>query len=901
MIKRIFAVGLMLLSINVFSQGIRGKLVDDTGLAVPGASIYFQETRTGTTSNNDGLYEIALLEGVYTMIVQSLGYSKQEFRINMKDNWIELDITLNPINFRLKEVTVYAGEDPAYPIMRKAIGLAPYFLRQVKNYEAEVYLKGSFALKKLPKIFQKMLDKEGDAADLKVGQTYTSESLNKLKFSAPDTIDHKVLASQNSFPGDNNAEGMVMGFINLSFYDTKDNELYISPLSPQAFKYYNFRYEGFFDEGKYTVNRIKVIPKRKSQQLLEGELYIIENLWCIHSANLAIETFYGKMKFRQLFSEVKEKSWLAVNHIFSIDFSMLGIKGDVNYTSAVKYLSVNVNDNEKNQILNEKENFFTKNKEVTNEEAPSQPLTKNQKKIEEILSKEELKNQDMIKLAGLIEKENKPSKEDVVLEVKSNVKFEVVKDSIKRDSLYWSAIRPIPLTAGEKFGYEQQQIKNVADTTTVNKKKKGIRVSISFGENNDVSASGDSAKIENHRKHTFRKITTGTLFGATYPKKYSKVKVSFGGLINIEEFDFNPVDGWKYGQNLSIKWSQKSYNSLNLSVSGGYAFNRKVFHGNFNLTQYYCHQRRGELSLTGNIGSSDYNDVINNHSLFFAGASLLFKENYPRFYENKNLTLKNKIDFKNGLQFEFSSSYRNVAPLINITNFSFFYINKKYHPNEICNNEAVKNSSFEEQKSFSINAKLNYTPMQRYYMFRGKKIMLSSDYPTFTFEAKQGIKAFLSHANYLMTAIGAYKKPEFSFLPVFSWNINAGKFFINKQIHFSEFQHFNTVKIPLLTQDLTDGFFLIDSYEASTDKWFLKANGTFTTSYLMIKYLPFLSNRMWSENIHINYLYTPDYSHYTQIGYSIGRIYMLGNIGVFAGFNDLKYKHWGVRVALVLW
>ena len=890
--KLIFCLFFLFISMNLFSQGIRGIITDDTKNPVPGASIYFQEIRTGTTSNNEGLYEIGLKEGVYTVAYQSLGYEKQEFRITISDKWLEHDVIIKPINFRLQEVTIYAGEDPAYQIMRKAISLAPYFLRQVKDYEAEVYLKGGYVIKKMPKLFQKMMDKD-EGPDFKVGQTYTSESLNRIRFAAPDTTDHKVLAFQNSFPGENNSEKMVLGFINMSFYDTKSDETYVSPLSPHAFKYYNFRYEGFFDDGKYTVNRIKVIPKRKSQQLLEGEIYIVENLWCIHSVDLAIETFAGKMYFRQLFSEVKEKVWLPVNHVFNIDFSMMGIAGDINYSSAVKFLSVNINDDDKNKLLREKEEFFVDNKEEK-EEAPSQNLTKNQKKIEDILSKEELNNRDMVKLSVLIEKENKPSRDEVVLEVKSNVKLEILKDSINRDSLFWNTIRPIPLTASEKAGFELSQNINLKDTSTVEKKKNKLRIGFT---GNEVSISADSNDTTYKRKNTFGRVMSDIAFGAMYPRKKSKVNFFYGGLMDIDALDFNPVDGWKYGQNIYLKWNQTSYNSLNLSVMGGYAFARESFHGKFDITQKYSAQRRGSTSISGNIGTSDYNAITANNRLIFAAYSLFFKENYPRYFDNKSLTANNQIDLINGLQFLFSSSYKLVEPLENNTEFSFFKKDKNYKPNEILNNKTVLHLHFEEQTIFSINAKFIYTPNQRYSMQNGHKIMLNSKFPTYTFEYKQGIKAFSSNSDFILAEIGAYKKPEFSFRPVFSWNINAGMFLRNKQVHFSEFKHFNALNIILLTQDFNTGFFLLDNYEASTDKWYAKANGTLSMSYLMIKFLPFLSNKLWNENIHAGYLHTPDFPHYTQVGYSIGRIYLVGNIGVFASFSELKYKHWGVKVA----
>ena len=49
-----------------------------------------------------------------------------------------------PQTYIIPEVRISAsGEDPAYWIMRKAIGLANYHLNEVSSYQAEIYIKGT--------------------------------------------------------------------------------------------------------------------------------------------------------------------------------------------------------------------------------------------------------------------------------------------------------------------------------------------------------------------------------------------------------------------------------------------------------------------------------------------------------------------------------------------------------------------------------------------------------------------------------------------------------------------------------------------------------------------------------------------------------------------------------------
>lgn len=851
---------------NIKAQGVRGIITDDAGNPVPGVSIYSTEDKSGTTSNTEGNYEFKLEKGNNKLVFQVLGFSKQVIDITIATDWVTQNVQLQPVKYSLPEVKIYSGEDPAYAIMRKAIARAPYHLRQAKNYEAEVYLKGSLKMNKLPKLIAKQLEVNGQK--LKAGNTYTSESVNLIRFSAPDTFVHTVKASRSSFPG--NEESSMMGYINSSLYDSSNDEMVISPLSPQAFKHYRFYYEGFFDDGNVTVNKIKVTPKRKSQQLLEGHIYIVEGLWNIHSIDLVHEPFWGKTRIRQIYQPVKSNVWLPISHNFSLNASVMGIKADFNYAGSVKYLSVNLNHELRGSLAvvdktEQKEAVAT----ALSMEEPLIP-SKKQKQMDELLAKEELSNREMMKLAALIEKENAQPIENIDLELKNTYRFDVKKDSIKRDSLFWSTMRPIPLTNNEKTSFA------ISDSLATTK------------------ATADSTKTS---KNKFASKLTKFITGTTFPGDSAKVRVHYGGLVNLKNFGFNPVDGWKYAQNLNLTWKQDSVNTMKFSVVGGYAFSREKGYGGFDWSQTYLPKRRGIVSFSGYIGSEDYKKDLSVPCLLSMGASLLFKENYQRFFYTEKLHLNNEIDLANGLKMQIGVSYRRLSPLENTTNFSFLKKEELYHPNDISHLENHE-SNFKKQDAFILKMGWAYTPRHYYYMNKGRKEMAQSKFPTFTLGFEQGLKAFSTDVDYVLAEIGAFKKPEFSFLPVFDWNAYAGWFLRNNQIHFSQFKHFQASTIPAQFGNLGNSFVLMDDYLPSTNQWFVRGNVTYSSPFLLLKNLPVLSNRLWNENMHVSYLHTPNVRHYVQTGYSISRIFMAGSIGVFAGFEEGKYQHWGVRIAI---
>jgi len=324
------------------SQGIRGEIMDVNGEPVPYAAIFIKELTRGTTCNALGLFSLPLPEGAYTIYFRSLGYTEVSKRVEVLDDYIELDIQLPPQTYMIPEVRVSAsGEDPAYWIMRKTIGLANYHLHEVSNYDAEIYIKGTAYIEKLPRAIARRIQ----VNDIKVkeDEAYMLESLNLVQYTAPDKYDMQVIASQNTFPGYTQNVN-PMDYINASLYQQQIESI-VSPLARNAFSYYRYSFEGTFLEGTHIINKIKVIPKRKSQQLTEGFLYIVEDLWCLHSSDLSVNTIAGTLFLQQLYANVIMDAWLPVSHKIQANVEIAGVKGQVTYVSSLKYSDVTLNPN----------------------------------------------------------------------------------------------------------------------------------------------------------------------------------------------------------------------------------------------------------------------------------------------------------------------------------------------------------------------------------------------------------------------------------------------------------------------------------------------------------------------------------------------------------------------------
>jgi hypothetical protein len=84
----------------------------------------------------------------------------------------------------------------------------------------------------------------------------------------------------------------------------------------------------------------------------------------------------------------------------------------------------------------------------------------------------------------------------------------------------------------------------------------------------------------------------------------------------------------------------------------------------------------------------------------------------------------------------------------------------------------------------------------------------------------------------------------------------------------------------------------------ATPEFFGEVNLNYSTPYLLLKYIPGFSKTLARENLSLSYLGTRYHSHYTEIGYSITQLFLIGEAGVYVGFDNLKYRSAGARVVL---
>jgi len=881
---------LLLTSLLVSAQELNGKITNASGNPVPFSTIYIQELRQGTAANEMGNYEIKLPAGQYVVTYQCMGFAPQYFNLTISGQNVRKDVTLQMQYYQIPEVRISAtGEDPAYGIMRKAIGMAPYYLNCVKHYKSEVYLKGSMIIQKIPVLIKSLIKKaekeEGnDNIKVREGDVYVMESYDEVEFTSPDTYVKKVVSFNSTFPS-TDKEVSPMDLIDASFYSPKPMGAAISPLSPQAFSYYKFKYLGATLQGDNSINKIQVIPKIKSQELFEGTIYIIEDLWCIQSIDFTLNNIIGKIGIKQLYVPVKDEIWMPVTHKFEIEASIFGLKAEIGYSSSIKYLDVTPN-----ELLHKPETVTANYHPANFASAASEvPVSKNQQKIQEILNKGEMKNADMIKLAKLMEKESKESLPDSIknnLEIRNNTTNTIEKDAGKKDSVYWAEIRPIPLTDMEmRSVIKRDSIKKVASL--------------------QVTKSDTLPKSQVKKKSKFLKMADNIVSGNTWSDS-TGVSFNFGGLVNLKTLSFNTVDGFNYGTDLRITKRWKNSNYLVIAPDARWAFSREKLMWKMNGVYSFNGMKQSQLFFRSGNTSSDISDGGSINPFLNSITSLFFKENYLKLYQSAYLTIGYRTEIVNGLRIQVSAEYENRKVLSNTTSFAFIRSSKTYSLN-IPENEFLAPGSnpvnaLRDQKHFELVTNVTFTPRQRYSIYDKAKVNRDSDWPSFGLTWKHGINEFseltdkYKDFDLIMADISRYR--NIGLAGYLRWRIVSGGFLNNKYVNWYDFVHFNTQPLPVLIDNYYNAFRLPAYYSMATPEFFCEVNVNYSTPYLLLKYIPGFSKTLARENLNLSYLGSRYHSHYTELGYSITQLFLIGEAGVYVGFDNLKYRSVGARLIL---
>ncbi|MCP9201077.1 DUF5686 and carboxypeptidase regulatory-like domain-containing protein [Gramella sp. GC03-9] len=344
MIKN-FLLLLLFLTFSIIHGQVKGVVTDEKGEPLPYVNIYTESGTTGTTTNEEGRYELKINEtGDYILVYKFLGYKTLKQPVSINRLPFEKNISLVPESTSLDEVTISSDENPANRIIRQAIENRRANAKKLQSFTADFYSRGLWRIKNAPEriLGQEIGDLGGGLDSTRSGIVYLSETISKIAFQKPDDFRETIIASKVS--GDDN--GFSLNSAQEAYFSFYENTLeinseIISPIAEYAFNYYRYELEGtFFDDRGNMINKIKVVPKRDQDRVFSGHIYIVEDLWQIYGIEL---TTTGQavqvppievLVFRQTYKYSEENElYIQISQSVDFSFKIFGFGGDGRFTA----------------------------------------------------------------------------------------------------------------------------------------------------------------------------------------------------------------------------------------------------------------------------------------------------------------------------------------------------------------------------------------------------------------------------------------------------------------------------------------------------------------------------------------------------------------------------------------
>jgi hypothetical protein len=789
--------------------------VDPSGHPVPAAAIYIREQSKGVIANDSGEFQVRLPTGEYHLEIRCLGYETENRIVRIDEHTTNLTVQLKPKEFILQELTVQAGEDPAYAMMRKAIQKAPYYQYVIKESIYEAYIKGSGKVIHMPELINRI---SGGKMDMYKDKLFMQESFSEFQFIAPDSLRQKVIAYSSTFPNMNNPQSaLAIGMVSL--YRPMIGTA-VSPFNPRAFDYYRFRYEGYDEENGQIINKIRIIPKLKDPKLLEGVIYLADDEWSIRNAELTFRTDVSTSHYVLNYHWMTGDVYLPTGFEVKIHFNMMGVRLKADFLSSIQYKDIQLNDSL--MALQQKQQASTKRKA---------------RKSLEIKT------------------------DDHVLRTLDSL-------ALERDSVWWVSVRTAVLNEEEIGSYRRK------DT---------------------IQAYTDSlANSANNKSFKVSDLLTGGSLG----NDSSFLRFRYGGLLGaLKEYNF--VDGLHAGQSFTLNFKKKRNTGLIVSPSFHWAVARRSLLWKTDVSLDYAPKRLGLLELSAGHISEDFNGPIGASRIANSIFTYFGGYNYIKFYEKAYGRLSNQIDIANGLQLSTGVEWAERQPLTSHTNRYLFGEKEPWEAN-VPHDAYPSNSQHTRLAQYAIH--LKYTPEHYYRMLKGKKRYAHSRFPTFGLNYRQGIRFPSGDGDFsLFRQLEATVTQDVR-LGLFSrlnYTLVAGRFLNDSPFNYIDYKHFN-VSGYVTVKSWNTAYALLPYYQYSTDSHWLQVFTNYHMDYLLLKRLPFLQGKMFTETLQTKFLHTKEKPAYSEWGYSVDWGMGAGSLGLFVAFDKLTYNSFGVRLSIPL-
>ncbi|WP_417350283.1 DUF5686 and carboxypeptidase regulatory-like domain-containing protein [Flavobacterium alkalisoli] len=807
MYKLITCLLLLFTTLNTSAQ-IKGKITTTNGEPVPFVSVSIENTYTGTTANEEGVYELGIKKtGTYVIVFQSIGFKTKKETINITSLPHTLNIVLQDETYTLSEVVISNTENPANRIIREAIAHKKENSEKTGRFEADFYSKGLFRVKNVPtKIMGVKVEDEEMTSVLDStgsGIVYLSETVSKITFEQPNNLKERIVASKISGNDNGFSYNTALGTY-YNFYDNyiEFNIKMVSPLANNAFNYYKYKFEGtFFDDNNNSISKIKVIPRRDKEPVFEGYIYIVDDSWAIYAVDFDIKGYRMQQPILENLNLKQNFSYNTTNRIWAKNSQTFDIKAGI-FGVGISGTFTHVYNNYVFRDHFEKGTF---------------------------------------------------GKEIVYIE----------EDSNKKDSIYWQAMRPIPLTDEEVTDYFKKD-----SIQTVHKSPAYL----------------DSIDKKSNKFHL-----TDIISGYSYRNSAKNTRYSYEGLLQIPMY--NTVQGWVFKSGLSFRHydeDTKKYTSV------GADFNYGVAEDRLRVTGWFSHRfgKVGIFTLSGGSKTEQFNASQPISPFVNSVSTLFFKDNYMKLYDKTFARLNYSKEIFTGLNMGGSVQYLRRKQLFNNTDYVLIKNDHDYTSNNPLAPNDYTTPTFDTHHLMeaTVNATVRFG--QKYITRPDGKINVSTaNYPTIAVQYTKAFAASESQYEYDFIAARTFYNVTLGNKGDFGINLKAGKFFNADNIAFMDYKHFNGNQTHVNSGNGNlNAFNLLPYYSHSTNDSYFESHAEHNFKGFIMNKVPLLNKLQWNLVVGYHGIATPDYKPYHEftagfdnIGFGKFRVFRVDYVRAYQG------------------
>jgi hypothetical protein len=331
-IKWLFLLLIILAGEGVSAQTfhfLNGYVYGQDNEPLPFVNIRVRGQNYGTTTDEKGRYTLKLEESHYSIIYSYIGYEAQVHSITLRKDEVQ-NVWMQEVGGQLNEVIINSKRrDIAWEVMKNASENRDKYNKQYEGSICSIYLRASEITEEeaTEKARESWLTRRKHKNDT-IQKTDTVEPPPRMSLVESQVVRYfkypnnfKEIREGYSRRGNTSglfftttAEADLNFYDNLLFANAISDNMLLSPLSPTATLAYKFKLIESYYENEQKIYRIKITPRKTGNALFEGEIWILDSLWCIKAIDVELDKSHMKeydyFRLRQEYSHEKDSFWV---------------------------------------------------------------------------------------------------------------------------------------------------------------------------------------------------------------------------------------------------------------------------------------------------------------------------------------------------------------------------------------------------------------------------------------------------------------------------------------------------------------------------------------------------------------------------------------------------------------